>query len=191
MASAVGQARGARRPTLKIVVGGEGNVGKTSLIRRYAAAKFSETRTRTLGIDISTQEFVIGGRRLRLALWDIEGQAGDRPFFYYGAQAALLVYDVAEPRTLEALIGWVERIRRHAPPDTPLVVAGNKADLPPAVPMAWGSAFARGAGAQGHLWVSAKTERNVERAFTGLAELALGRTIADDARAGDADDARA
>src|SRR5207247_11223 len=82
----------------------------------------------------STQEFVIGERRLRLALWDIEGQAGDRPFFYYGAQAALLVYDVTEPRTLEALIGWVERIRRHAPPDTPLVVAGNKADLPPAVP---------------------------------------------------------
>ena len=35
--------------TIKVVVGGEGNVGKTSLIRRCAKAKFSEARNITLG----------------------------------------------------------------------------------------------------------------------------------------------
>ena len=74
--------------TVKIVVGGEGNVGKTSLIRRYAKAKFSEARNITLGIDITTQEYRLGAQPLKLALWDIEGQAGNRPNFYLGAQAA-------------------------------------------------------------------------------------------------------
>ena len=89
---------GAVARTLKIVVGGEGNVGKTSLIRRYAKAKFSEARNITLGIDITTQEYQIGNQPLKLALWDIEGQAGNRPNFYYGAQVGLLVFDVTEPR---------------------------------------------------------------------------------------------
>jgi small GTP-binding protein len=170
---ATGQPGGARRHTLKIVVAGEGNVGKTSLIRRYAAAKFSETRQRTLGIDITTQEVVVAGRSLRLALWDIEGQAGERPFFYYGAQAALLVYDATEPRSLEALGVWMERVRRHAPPGTPLLIAGNKADLPVAVPEEWGRDLAGRAGAAGHLQLSARTGQNVAHTFAWLAELAL------------------
>ena len=164
---------GATRRTLKLVVGGEGNVGKTSLIRRYAAAKFSETRQRTLGIDITTQEVVVAGQSLRLALWDIEGQAGERPFFYYGAQAALLLYDATEPRSLEALPVWIERVRRHAPPGTPLLIAGNKADLPVAVPGEWGRDLAERSGAVGHLRLSAKTGQNVARTFAWLAELAL------------------
>ena len=164
---------GATRRTLKLVVGGEGNVGKTSLIRRYAAAKFSETRQRTLGIDITTQEVVVAGQSLRLALWDIEGQAGERPFFYYGAQAALLLYDATEPRSLEALPVWIEWVRRHAPPGTPLLIAGNKADLPVAVPGEWGRDLAERSGAVGHLRLSAKTGQNVARTFAWLAELAL------------------
>ncbi len=164
---------GAARRTLKLVVGGEGNVGKTSLIRRYAAAKFSETRQRTLGIDITTQEVAVAGQSLRLALWDIEGQAGERPFFYYGAQAALLVYDATEPRSLEALPVWIERVRRYAPPGTPLLIAGNKADLPVAVPGESARDLAERSGAAGHLRLSAKTGQNVARTFAWLAELAL------------------
>src|SRR4029078_8168677 len=81
-----------RMKTLKVIVGGEGNVGKTSLIRQYAKGKFSEARNITLGIDITTQEFQLEGESVRLAIWDIEGQAGNRPNFYIGAQAAMLVY---------------------------------------------------------------------------------------------------
>ena len=70
---------------LTVIVGGEGNVGKTSLIRQYAKGKFSEARNLTLGIDITTQECAINQEPLRLALWDIEGQAGDRPNSLLGA----------------------------------------------------------------------------------------------------------
>ncbi len=160
--------------TLKIVVGGEGNVGKTSLIRRYAKAKFSEARNITLGIDITTQEYTVGEQPLKLALWDIEGQAGNRPNFYLGAQAALLVFDVTEPRSLEALTAWVERVKRYAP-DTPFLIAGNKIDLTPTVPTEWGETFAQYVGADRFVQLSAKTDTNVTPTFARLAELALER----------------
>ena len=165
---------GAVARTLKIVVGGEGNVGKTSLIRRYAKAKFSEARNITLGIDITTQEYQIGNQPLKLALWDIEGQAGNRPNFYYGAQVGLLVFDVTEPRSLEALTVWVERLKRYAP-DTPFLIAGNKIDLPPTVPAEWGNTFAQYVGADCCMLLSAKTDTNVTPTFTRLAELALAQ----------------
>lgn len=114
--------------TLKVIVGGEGNVGKTSLIRQYARARFSEARNITLGIDITTQEFVIDETPLKLAIWDIEGQSGNRPNFYLGAQAVMLVYDVTTERSLQALAEWFGRCRRYCP-DAPLIVVGNKVDL--------------------------------------------------------------
>lgn len=173
---------GAVPRTLKIVVGGEGNVGKTSLIRRYAKAKFSEARNITLGIDITTQEFQIDEQPLKLALWDIEGQAGNRPNFYGGAQAALLVFDMTEPRSLEALTVWVERLKTYAP-GTPFLVAGNKIDLPQSVPDEWGTTFAQYVGAAGFVRLSARTDANVTPTFVRLAELALAQ-----ARAGDRND---
>lgn len=157
--------------TLKVIVGGEGNVGKTSLIRQYAKGKFSEARNITLGIDITTQQFSIDGEDVRLAIWDIEGQAGNRPNFYIGAQAAALVYDGTEPTSLEALMEWHKRVRRYAS-DTPIIMVCNKVDLGLAFPPAWGRVFAQCIGAR-HGFVSAKTGENVAQLFQLLAESAV------------------
>lgn len=162
--------------TLKVIVGGEGNVGKTSLIRQYAKGKFSEARNITLGIDITTQEFQIDGESVRLAIWDIEGQAGNRPNFYIGAQAAMLVYDGTEPSSLEALIEWHGRCKRYAG-DAPILVVGNKIDLGLSFPQVWGRVFARNIGAQ-HGFLSAKTGENVVQAFSILANQAVNHASA-------------
>jgi len=162
--------------TLKVIVGGEGNVGKTSLIRQYAKGKFSEARNLTLGIDITTHQFSVGGEPLKLAIWDIEGQAGNRPNFYLGAQAAVLVYDVTEPASFKALPVWVERCRKYCP-EAPLLIIGNKADLPREVPESWAEALARYIHAHGQGSVSAKTGERVGWAFETLAGLAVQRSL--------------
>ncbi|MGA7671124.1 MAG: Rab family GTPase [Nitrolancea sp.] len=162
--------------TLKVIVGGEGNVGKTSLIRQYAKGKFSEARNITLGIDITTQEFQIDGESVRLAIWDIEGQAGNRPNFYIGAQAAMLVYDGTEPSSLEALVEWHDRCRRYAG-DAPIIVVCNKADLGLAFHQTWGRVFAKNINAR-HGFLSAKTGDNVVQAFTQLANEAVTHATA-------------
>lgn len=162
--------------TLKVIVGGEGNVGKTSLIRQYAKGKFSEARNITLGIDITTQEFQIENDPVRLAIWDIEGQAGNRPNFYIGAQAALLLYDVTNPASLQALTEWAARCRRYAE-DVPIIVAGNKIDLGPSFPPVWGRVFAHCISAR-HGFVSAKTSENVAETCNLLAKAALSHASA-------------
>lgn len=159
--------------TLKVIIGGEGNVGKTSLVRRYARGKFSQARQVTLGIDITTQEFRIGDEVVKLAIWDIEGQSGNRPVFYLGAQAAMLVYDVTSLSSLERLVEWYRRCREYAP-EAGLLIVGNKADLPPAFPILWGRVFARVVHAP-HAIVSAKTGLNVRGAFEFLATSAVER----------------
>lgn len=162
--------------TLKVIVGGEGNVGKTSLIRQYAKGKFSEARNLTLGIDITTHEFTVDGEPLKLALWDIEGQAGNRPNFYLGAQAAMLVYDVTEPTSFKALPEWVDRCRKYCP-DAPLLLVGNKLDLGQRVPMQWGEALLKYMRGHEHGVVSAKTGERVAWAFESLALLANQRSL--------------
>lgn len=156
--------------TLKVIVGGEGNVGKTSLIRQYARNRFSEARNITLGIDITSHEFLVDGESLRLAIWDIEGQAGNRPNFYIGAQAGLLIYDVTEPASLQAIVAWHQRCRRFAP-NARLILLGNKVDLGLVFPPIWGRVLARYLGAR-HGFVSAKTGENVAQAFDLLARAA-------------------
>jgi small GTP-binding protein len=163
--------------TLKVIVGGEGNVGKTSLIRQYAKAKFSEARNITLGIDITTQEFDLDGDQVKLAIWDIEGQAGNRPNFYLGAQAVMLVYDVTSEGSLQSLTEWHARCRRYCP-DAPIIIVGNKVDLRLQFPPAWGRAFAKFAKAK-HGFVSAKTGENVGRGFELLARSAFQRARAE------------
>lgn len=157
--------------TVKVIIGGEGNVGKTSLVRRYARGKFSQARHVTLGIDITTQEFLIGDEPVKLAIWDIEGQSGNRPAFYLGAQGAMLVYDVTSLQSLERLVEWYRRCREFAP-DSGLLIVGNKSDLTPAFPLLWGRVFARLVQAP-HAVVSAKTGRNVRAAFQYLASTAV------------------
>ena len=162
--------------TLKVIVGGEGNVGKTSLIRQYAKGKFSEARNLTLGIDITTHQFSVARQPLKLAIWDIEGQAGNRPNFYLGAQAAVLVYDVTEPASFKALPEWVERCRKYCP-EAPLLIIGNKVDLPRQVPEPWAEALARYVRAHEQGSVSAKTGERVGWAFETLAGLAVQRSL--------------
>ena len=41
-------------PLLKIVVAGDGNVGKTSLIRQYCEGRFEQSRVATIGVDFQT-----------------------------------------------------------------------------------------------------------------------------------------
>ncbi len=157
--------------TLKVIVGGEGAVGKTSLIRQYAKAKFSEARNITLGIDVTTQEFDIDGQPVKLAIWDIEGQAGNRPNFFLGAQAALLVYDTTIDGSLQALTEWHARCKRYCP-DAPILVVGNKIDLGLWFPPEWPRTFAwysRGR----HGFLSAKTGENVGQGFELLARSAM------------------
>lgn len=51
------------------------------------------------------------------------------PMYYRKAQAAVLVYDVTDPSTMEKLPEWVSELSNKAPKDIILTIAANKCDI--------------------------------------------------------------
>jgi small GTP-binding protein len=161
-------------PLAKVVVGGDGSVGKTSLIRRYCTGMFEESRVLTIGVDFQLKIVEVGNRAIKLSIWDIAGQerfGSFRDTFYRGAHAVALVYDVTDILSMNNLPNWHREIAKVAP-QARFCVVGNKIDLHRVVPR---SAVAEWATAQGLPYVetSAKTAAGVDEFFLTLARLAL------------------
>lgn len=120
-----------RTPLIKIVVAGDGNVGKTSLIRQYTEGKFEISRVATIGVDFHFHTVQLPDGPVRLSIWDMAGQEHFkflRSSFYRGSRAAVLVYDVTSPESLEHLVKWREEILQVLP-DELFILVGNKIDL--------------------------------------------------------------
>jgi len=162
-------------PVLKVVVGGEGTVGKTSLIRRYCQGKFESSRVATIGVDFQTQIVKLPDRTVKLSIWDMAGQDRFqviRGGFYRGSRASALVYDVAHAETFEQLGKWRKEILEVVH-EEPFVVVGNKIDLQRVQSADEARAFASSIGAE-YLETSALSGEGVASLFETLARLAAG-----------------
>ncbi|MCP4420083.1 MAG: GTP-binding protein [Chloroflexi bacterium] len=163
----------ARIPLLKIVVAGDGNVGKTSLIRQYCEGRFEQSRVATIGVDFQTKTVQIKGHTIKLSIWDMAGQIhfqSVRTGFYRGSRTAALVHDVTNPESLTHLQGWYEEIVAIVPQQRFLVV-GNKIDLLSVYNAIEAKKFAKSINAP-YLTTSANTGAGVHKMFLGMAYLA-------------------
>ena len=163
-------------PLLKIVVAGDGNVGKTSLIRQYCEGRFEQSRVATIGVDFQTKTVEIKGQAIKLSIWDMAGQIhfqSVRTGLYRGSRTAALVHDVTSPDSLTNLQSWYEEIIAVVPGQRFLVV-GNKIDLLPHYDTTDAKKFAASIKAP-YLTTSASTGEGVQKMFLGMAYLALKR----------------
>jgi small GTP-binding protein len=167
-------------PISKVILLGDGNVGKTSLARRYCEGKFEVSRIMTIGVDFQTKLVELPGQTVKLSIWDVAGQPrfqAVRESFYRGSTSAALVYDLGERNSLDNLPSWVEEVRKFAP-NVKFVVIGNKLDTVPQPPdlAKAGMEFAMSIGAP-FLLTSASTGSGVENMFDYIARLAFGFQI--------------
>ena len=166
-------------PLLKVVIAGDGTVGKTSLVRRYCEGKFQSARVATIGVDFYTQRvrIPVGQGRdavVKLSIWDLAGQERFgvvRTGFYRGSRAAALVYDVTSMASLGNLKRWRDEVLA-AVPEQPFVVVGNKVDLERSVRSELARAAAAYLGAL-YLETSALNGEGVSALFQTLARLAV------------------
>jgi small GTP-binding protein len=162
-------------PLYKIVIAGDENVGKTSLVRRCCEGHFETSRVSTIGVDFQTKVIRLPDGDVKLSIWDMAGQSRFevvRSGFYRGARATALVYDLSNPETLEHLQRWYEETRANCTCQN-FVVVGNKLDMAGEHDTRFAEKFAQLIGAE-HLVTSAATAEGVEDLFHKLAELANG-----------------
>ena len=117
---------------LKVCAIGSGNVGKTSLIRRYAENIFTERYLPTLGVDITTKRIQVGEKNVKLILADTGGQEHFervRPTYYKGALGSLVVFALNDLKSFEAIPNWLQEFRSLANRPVSVVLVGNKKDL--------------------------------------------------------------
>lgn len=115
---------------LKIVVGGDWGVGKTSLIRQFINKE--PKHLMTIGTDFSVKNIEIEGQFYgKVQLWEIAGQeqfAPLRPIYHKGASGALLIFDLTRKNTLANIKTWMNEIITNAG-NIPITLVGNKSDL--------------------------------------------------------------
>lgn len=118
--------------TAKLVLLGDGRVGKTSLCSHLRNQRISGTYDLTVGLNIEVHETNLkGGASVKLVLWDLAGQQRFgcvRPGFYYGARVALIVFDLQNRGSFFDVKHWIRELKHHSP-ETPFILVGNKNDL--------------------------------------------------------------
>ncbi|MHA1214728.1 MAG: GTP-binding protein [Candidatus Hodarchaeales archaeon] len=118
---------------MKIVLAGDGAVGKTALRERYLGKGFSSNYMMTIGADFALKEAQIRDKNIKFQIWDLAGQprfGTVRSVYYYGCLGALLLFDVTRPDTFTNLESWLDEIFKHNGKGMiPVVLLGNKVDL--------------------------------------------------------------
>jgi len=118
---------------VKIVLAGDGAVGKTTLRRRYLGEGFQASYLMTIGADFAVKTVDVGGRTIKFQIWDLAGQPRFqivREMYYRGALGGLLVFDVTRWDSFKNLPLWLEELwRSNGRGCVPVVFVGNKIDL--------------------------------------------------------------
>jgi small GTP-binding protein len=165
----------------KVVVAGAKNVGKTSLLRRFATGKFEKSTLSTIGVDFETKKLVIDDTEILLNIWDFAGEKKFRllfPSYVSGASGALMLYDTSNSESLNDLYDWINVISSvpNAPKTKILIEA--KIDLKRKVKRETAQELFEKYKFQGEiLSTSAKTGENVEKAFEMLGREILKNSL--------------
>lgn len=166
----------------KVVILGDGSVGKSSISLRLSKDDFKDSYRQTVGLDFFLKQIQLPDDVLvSLQTWDIGGQSlGSKMLGAYisGAQAVLLVYDITSYESFENLRDWHTLAQRACGPAVPVFLVGNKSDLAHAraVKVKPHETMAADLGAAS-FFVSAKTGDGVTAMFTRIAAQLAGVDI--------------
>eukprot|EP01057_Protomagalhaensia_wolfi_P006254 Protomagalhaensia_wolfi_Nauph_80__6253@NODE_950_length_1857_cov_22_175468_g717_i0_p1_GENE_NODE_950_length_1857_cov_22_175468_g717_i0NODE_950_length_1857_cov_22_175468_g717_i0_p1_ORF_typecomplete_len440_score46_40Ras/PF00071_22/1_1e59Roc/PF08477_13/1_8e27Arf/PF00025_21/1_2e18FeoB_N/PF02421_18/4_6e08Gtr1_RagA/PF04670_12/6_7e08GTP_EFTU/PF00009_27/1_7e05ATP_bind_1/PF03029_17/0_00012SRPRB/PF09439_10/0_00038RsgA_GTPase/PF03193_16/80RsgA_GTPase/PF03193_16/0_083MMR_HSR1/PF01926_23/0_15MMR_HSR1/PF01926_2 len=117
---------------LKLLLLGDGAVGKSSLLLRYCENKFDHKHIITIGVDFKSKLIQLGDETVRLQIWDTAGQERFRnitPVYFRSAMGVVLVFDVTSVKSFENVSYWLESLSKHASHEMSKVIVGNKVDL--------------------------------------------------------------
>ena len=120
-----------RKLLFKIVVVGDGGVGKSTMVQRLATGQFIPQKI-TIGTDLAVESFQFDEKTtINLQIWDFAGERRFRlflPNYSRGATGCLLCYDITRRTSFDSLEEWYNIVNNNA--DAPVfILVGEKLDL--------------------------------------------------------------
>ena len=117
---------------MKIVILGEGGVGKTTISKSYINNFFFTKSKHTIAVEFHSKIIQNSNNGVtKLQIWDLGGQERFRHLlesFIMGAKGALLLFDLTRMPKIENILNWVNIARMHDF-DLPIILVGTKLDL--------------------------------------------------------------
>ncbi|XP_013378118.1 PREDICTED: dnaJ homolog subfamily C member 27 [Chinchilla lanigera] len=121
---------------IKVISMGNAEVGKSCIIKRYCEKRFVSKYLATIGIDYGVTKVQVRDREIKVNIFDMAGH----PFFYEvrnefykDTQGVILVYDVGQKESFDALDMWLAEMKQELGPhgnvdNIVFVVCANKID---------------------------------------------------------------
>lgn len=118
-------------PEFKLVLVGDGGVGKTTYVKRHKSGEFEKKYVATVGAEVRPLEFTTNRGKVIFNVWDTAGQekyAGLRDGYYVEAQCGIIMFDVTSRTSYKNVPNWHRDLTRVCD-NIPIVLVGNKVDV--------------------------------------------------------------
>ena len=161
----------------KVLLIGNSDVGKSSLILRYVDQRWSDTFVPTIGVDFKIKTLMVDNKKIKMQIWDTAGQERFKTVissYFKGSHGIFVIYDITNRESFKNLENWLIEIEKNASENVLKILIGNKNDLEEEreIKTEEGQAFANRNGLQ-FMETSAKMNVNVNEAFEALAKLMM------------------
>ena len=165
-----------KRTVLPLMLLGDGQVGKTSLILRLTGNEFNDSQLTTVGKESYIQQVNLHGYDLKMKIWDTAGQERFKSMSVQvikNSDAVILVYAINDVNSFKALDQWLSKLNETTDiSKKPIIIVGNKCDVEDGerqVTIEEGKNYAENKGY--HFYeTSAKTGQNIQEAFNDIFE---------------------
>ncbi|KAJ1493581.1 ras family-domain-containing protein [Baffinella frigidus] len=118
-------------PQFKLLLVGDGGVGKTTFVKRHLTGEFEKKYIATVGVEVHPLLFHTNRGPLVFNVWDTAGQekfGGLRDGYYIQGNCAIIMFDVTARMTYKNVPNWHRDIVRVCE-TIPIVLCGNKVDV--------------------------------------------------------------
>mmetsp|Transcript_10799 Transcript_10799/g.44252 ORF Transcript_10799/g.44252 Transcript_10799/m.44252 type:complete len:214 (+) Transcript_10799:68-709(+) len=163
-------------PTFKLILVGDGGVGKTTFVKRHLTGEFEKKYLATIGVEVHPLRFHTNFGSICFNCWDTAGQekfGGLRDGYYIQGQCAIVMFDVTSRTSYKNVPNWHRDLVRVCDA-IPIVLCGNKVDEKDRKVMPKQITFHRKKNLQ-YYDISAKTNYNFEKPFIYLGKKVLGQ----------------
>ncbi|XP_046350021.2 GTP-binding nuclear protein ran-1-like [Haliotis rufescens] len=162
-------------PTFKLVLIGDGSVGKTTFCKRHLTGEFERKYIATMGAEVHSLLFHTNRGPVRFNLWDTAGQENFgvlRDGYYIGAECGIIMFDVTAMTTYQHIPDWWRDLDRVCG-KIPIMLCGNKVDVRERKVRSRIIKFHRKKNLM-YCDISAKSNYNIEKPFLSLLRKLVG-----------------